>query len=67
MKTYWGVEVYLHAFLTWALGGGEWSASRLGKTEEGTAECRELYDEVLKTPFRRPRRRGTGKIVPVLN
>jgi len=27
MKTYWGVEVELHA-LTSALGGGEWSASR---------------------------------------
>jgi hypothetical protein len=31
MKTYWGVEVYLHAFLTWALRGGKWSASRLGR------------------------------------
>jgi hypothetical protein len=28
MKTYWGMEVYLHAFLTSALDGGEWSASR---------------------------------------
>jgi len=27
MKTYWGVEVYIHAFLTLALRGGEWSAS----------------------------------------
>jgi hypothetical protein len=26
IKTYWGVEVYLHAFLTLALDGGEWSA-----------------------------------------
>jgi hypothetical protein len=31
MKTYWGVEVYLHAFLTSALDGGEWSASRPGR------------------------------------
>jgi len=29
MNEYWGnrVEVYLHAFLTSALDGGEWSAS----------------------------------------
>jgi hypothetical protein len=27
---YWGVEVYIHAFLTSALDGGEWSASRPG-------------------------------------
>jgi hypothetical protein len=31
MKTYWGMEVYLHAFLTSALDGGEWSASPPGK------------------------------------
>jgi hypothetical protein len=30
MKTYGGVEVYLHAFLTSALDGSEWSASRPG-------------------------------------
>jgi hypothetical protein len=28
MKTYWGVNVQLHAFLTSTLYGGEWSASR---------------------------------------
>jgi hypothetical protein len=31
MKTYWGVEVYLHALLTSALDGGEWSASCPGR------------------------------------
>jgi hypothetical protein len=31
MKTYRGVEAYIHAFLTSALDGGEWSASRLGR------------------------------------
>jgi hypothetical protein len=28
LKTYWVVEVNLHAFLTSILDGGEWSASR---------------------------------------
>jgi len=31
MKAYWGVEVYLHAFVTSTLDGGEWSASRAGR------------------------------------
>jgi hypothetical protein len=30
MKMYWGVEVWLHAFLTSSLDGGEWSASHPG-------------------------------------
>jgi hypothetical protein len=30
MKTYGGVDVYIHVFLTSALVGGEWSASRPG-------------------------------------
>jgi hypothetical protein len=30
IKTYWGVKVELHAFLTSELDGGEWSASRSG-------------------------------------
>jgi hypothetical protein len=32
MKMYWGVEVYLHAFLTSALDESEWSASHPGQT-----------------------------------
>jgi hypothetical protein len=28
MKTYWGVELCLHVFLTSALGGVEWSVLR---------------------------------------
>jgi hypothetical protein len=31
MKTYWGMEVQRHRFLTSELGGGEWSASRTGR------------------------------------
>jgi len=31
MKTYWGAEVQLHTFLTSALYGGEWPASRHGR------------------------------------
>jgi hypothetical protein len=31
MKAYVGVDVYIHIFLTSALVGGEWSASRSGR------------------------------------
>jgi len=31
MKTYGWVKVYLHAFLTLDVGGGEWSASRFSR------------------------------------
>jgi hypothetical protein len=35
MKTYGGVGVQIHVFLTAALVGGEWSASRLGRLTPG--------------------------------
>jgi hypothetical protein len=35
MKTYGGVDVYTHVFLTSALVGGEWSASRPGRFTPG--------------------------------
>jgi hypothetical protein len=35
MKTYWGMEVYLYAFLTLALDGCEWSLSRSGRFAAG--------------------------------
>jgi len=35
MKTYWGMEVQRHAFLTSALDRGKWSASRLSGFTSG--------------------------------
>jgi hypothetical protein len=35
MKTYGGVHVYIHIFLTSALDGGEWWASRPGRLTPG--------------------------------
>jgi hypothetical protein len=35
MKAYGGVDVYIHIFLTSALAGGEWSASRPGRFTPG--------------------------------
>jgi hypothetical protein len=35
MKTYGGLDVYSHAFLTSALVGGEWSATRPGHFTPG--------------------------------
>jgi hypothetical protein len=35
MKMYGGVGVYIHIFLTSALAGGEWSASRPGRFTPG--------------------------------
>jgi hypothetical protein len=35
MKTYGGVDVYIHVFLTSAPFGGEWSASRTGLFNPG--------------------------------
>jgi hypothetical protein len=35
MKAYWGAEVWIHAFLTSALDGGEWTVSRPGRFTPG--------------------------------
>jgi hypothetical protein len=35
MKAYGGMDVYIHIFLTSALVGGEWSASRPGRFNPG--------------------------------
>jgi hypothetical protein len=36
MKVYGGLDVWTHLFLTSALAGGEWLASRLGRFTPGT-------------------------------
>jgi hypothetical protein len=55
MKAYWGVEVYLHAFLTSALDLGEWSASR--PYPQGKSPCYPL-DKRLDGLQRRSGRGG---------
>jgi hypothetical protein len=67
MKTYWGVEVQLHSFLTSALDGGEWSASRPGRFKPkerapgthwigGWVGPRAVMYEVVKRKIPSPRR-----------
>jgi hypothetical protein len=46
IKTYWGVEVKLHAFLTSALDGGEWSASQPGRFTPGEYSSRFPLDRM---------------------
>jgi hypothetical protein len=50
MKTYWGVEVQLHTFLTSVLDGGEWSNSRPGRFIPGRKNPRYLLDRRLGGP-----------------
>jgi hypothetical protein len=72
MKTYWGVEVQLHAFLTSALDGGEWSASRSGRFTpregtpgthwiEGWVSPRAVLDAVVKRKTPSPRRESNPR------
>jgi hypothetical protein len=48
MKAYGGVDVETHIFLTLALAGGEWSASRPGRFTPGG---RASLDNVEKKKF----------------
>jgi hypothetical protein len=76
MKTYWGVEVYLHAFLTSELDGGKWSASRSGRftpreRAPGTRWIgvwmgpRAVLETVSKRKISSPRRESNPRILIV--
>jgi hypothetical protein len=55
MKTYGGLDVEIHIFLTSALFGGEWSASTAGKSP------RYAFDRRLGGPQNRSGRYGEVK------
>jgi hypothetical protein len=67
MKTYWGVEVQLHAFLISALDGGEWSASRPRERYRGTHWIGgwvgpvAVLDTVVKIKIPSPRRESNPR------
>jgi hypothetical protein len=76
MKTYWGMEVYLHAFLTSVLDGDEWSASGSGRFIRrerapdthwigGWVGFRAVLDTVVKRKIPSPWRESNLKI-PIL-
>jgi hypothetical protein len=58
MKTYWGVEVQLHAFLISALDGGEWSASRTGRFDPWERAERQINKDVRQERERERRKIG---------
>jgi hypothetical protein len=57
-----GVDVQIHIFLTSALAGGEWSASRTGRFTPGGKSPRYPLDR-LGGPQSRSARRGEEKIL----
>jgi hypothetical protein len=61
MKTYGGVDVQTHNFLTSALIEGEWSASRHGRFTALGKSLRYLLDRRLGGPQRQCGRRGEEK------
>jgi hypothetical protein len=67
METHGGVAMYLHAFLTLAFGGGEWTASRPSRfTHQGKSPWY-LMDKRLGGPQSRSGRGGEDKnsIIPL--
>jgi hypothetical protein len=62
MKAYGGVDVYIHIFLTSALAGGEWTASRTGLFTPGEKPRYPLARR-LGGPQSRSGRRGEEKIL----
>jgi hypothetical protein len=53
MKTYGGVDVYIHTYFTPALVGGEWSASSPGRFTQGERAAGEY--STLKNPRTTPK------------
>jgi hypothetical protein len=48
MKTYWGVEVWLHVFFDLGTSGGEWSASRPGHSTPKERARRTILEQMLQ-------------------
>jgi hypothetical protein len=63
MKAYGGVDVYIHVYLTLALAGGEWLASRPGRFIPGKRAPWYSLDTRLGRPQNRSGRRGEEKIL----
>jgi hypothetical protein len=63
MKDYKQVDVYIHIFLTSALAGSEWSASRLGRFKPGKKGARYPFDRRMGGPQSQSGRRGEVKIL----
>jgi hypothetical protein len=63
MKAYGGVDVYIHIFLTSALVGGEWSASRPCRFIHRGKSPRYPLDRRLGGPQSRSRRGGEENIL----
>jgi hypothetical protein len=61
VSVYGGVDVQIHIFLTSALAGGEWSASRTGRYNPG--ERAPLLDRILGEPQTQCGRCGGEKIL----